>query len=203
MLINTLFKNNDFVQLLINSDYQEVYDYLMSSEIVTRDGNSELLTEKTLRRLDQFAEELKLQYNGFNLIVEWISRVNTFMKNNFYGKFLFSDIYSMNLTESKDVILKIINEIGVPIVSNLKKQYTSLGFNQDEKIQFAQIYTLQYFSKFVRSDLKECPIYDFCKANAGKSSNTCMLKCDSILGNVDCYYNKLLSNYGISDLKYY
>lgn len=203
MLINTLFNDKDFVKLLINGDYQEVYEYLMTCEIVTRDGNSELLTEKTLRRLNQFAEELRYQYNGFNLIVEWITKVNAFIKENFYGKFLFSDIYNMNLQESKTIILKIINEIGVPIVSNSKKQFVSLGFNQSEKAQFAQIYTLQHFLEFVCSDLKECPVYDFCKANAGKNSSNCMLKCDSILGNADCYYNKFLSNYGISDLKYY
>lgn len=202
MLIHTLFKDNDFVELLKNADYQKVYEYLMTSRIVTRDGNGELLTEKTLRRLEQFAEELKYQYDGFDLIVEWISNVNAFIKSNFYGKFLLSDIYYMDLTESKELILKIINEIGVPIVSNSKNQYTSLGFSEEEKQQFAQIYTLQHFMRFVSSNSKKCPVYDFCKANGGIGNKNCKLKCDSIKGIGDCYYNRFLSNYGISDLKY-
>ena len=51
---------------------EEIYNYLLLSATVTRDGQIETLIAKTQRRLIQFARELQLQYSGFDEIKKWI-----------------------------------------------------------------------------------------------------------------------------------
>ena len=67
-LLNTLLGNDEFKKYIIDSSYEEIYNYLLLSTTITRDGQSETLIAKTQRRLIQFARELQLQYSGFDEI---------------------------------------------------------------------------------------------------------------------------------------
>ena len=64
-LLNTLLGNDKFKKYIIDSSYEEIYNYLRLSATITRDGQIETLIAKTQRRLIQFARELQLQYSGF------------------------------------------------------------------------------------------------------------------------------------------
>ena len=67
-LLNTLLGNDEFKKYIIDSSYEEIYNYLLLSTTITRDGQIETLIAKTQRRLIQFARELQLQYSGFDEI---------------------------------------------------------------------------------------------------------------------------------------
>ena len=60
-LLNTLLGNDKFKKYIIDSSYEEIYNYLLLSATITRDGQIETLIAKTQRRLIQFARELQLQ----------------------------------------------------------------------------------------------------------------------------------------------
>lgn len=201
-LLHRLFKDKDFIEIIERNDYQEVYEFLMSYPVITFDYDGSTLKDIVLLRLERFANELKLEYNGFDSIVNWITRANDYIKNNCLGRFLFSDIYNMDKTDSKSFVMQIINEIGIPLISNSKYQYISIGFDEDEKEQFVQLYILQQFMKFLSSKSIYCPVGDLCKANSKNCYQKCKIKKGTIIGEKDCYYNRFLNNYGIGDLKY-
>lgn len=198
----TLFDNDEFKQHIMNSSYDEIYNYLLSSTTFTRDRQSEALISKTQRRLRQFASELQMQYSGFDEIEKWILKVNDFVGQHLSGRFIFSDLYQMN----GDEIFKFINEviccIGIPLVMNARKKYISLHLNDTEASQFIQFYILQNFIYFVQSKETKCPVYNFCKANGGVCDENCIVnKQMTIRGKENCFYRRFLENYRLLDVK--
>ena len=202
-LLMRLLSNDEFRKLITTSSYEDVYKYLLSLTTVTRDGQSEALITKTKRRLNQFEQELQMQYSGFDEIGKWISKVHGFVEHRLYGRFLFSDMYKMNKDEMLNFINETINCIGVPLLLNSKKQCISIKTGENEVSQFVQFYIMQNFLRFVRSKEKICPIYTFCKANGGQCNSKCVLNKDNrIEGNLNCYYKKFLETYGLIDIKF-
>lgn len=120
-LFNVLLSNEEFMKFISKSSYEEVYNYLLYSKTVTRDGHSEYLTNKTQRRLEQFANELCIQYSGFDEIQEWVLKVNNFVEDKLKERFIFSDLYKMDNNEVFKFINDVISQIGVPLVINSKK----------------------------------------------------------------------------------
>lgn len=139
-LLSTLLGNDEFKKYITDSSYEEVYNYLLFSTTVTRDGQSESLIAKTQRRLKQFACELQIQYSGFDEIGKWISKVNSFVEHNLSGRFIFSDIYIMDSDEMFKFINDVICCIGIPLVMNSKEKYISIQSNNIEASQFIQFY---------------------------------------------------------------
>lgn len=200
-LFNVLLGNEEIKKFISESSYEEIYKYLLSDKTVTRDGYSESLTNKTQRRLNQFANELYMQYSGFNKIREWILKVNNFVENELKDRFIFSDLYKMNNNEVYKFINDVICQIGVPLVINSKRKYISIQSKEIETLQFIQFYILQNFITFVQDKQTVCPIYDFCKANLGMCNENCVLNSqNSIKGNENCYYRKFLENYKLLDI---
>lgn len=89
----TLLDDAEFKQHIMNSSYDKIYNYLLSSTTFTRDGQSEALIAKTQRRLRQFASELQMQYGGFDEITKWILKVNDFVGHHLSERFIFSNLY--------------------------------------------------------------------------------------------------------------
>jgi len=202
-LLSGLLGNEEFKNHITTSSYEDVYNYLLSLTTVTRDGQREALIAKTKRRLNQFAEELQMQYSGFEEIGKWIFKVNSFVESKLFRRFLFSDIYKMNRNEMFNFINEVINYIGIPLLLNSKEQCISIQSNEIEVSQFVQFYIMQNFLGFVCSKEMRCPIYTFCKANGGKSNANCVLNKENIIeGNPDCYYRKFLETYGLLDIKF-
>ena len=202
-LFNTLLGNKEIKEFISKSSYEEIYKYLLCSETVTRDGYSESLTNKTQRRLEQFANELYIQYGGFDEIRKWILKVNNFVEVKLKERFIFSDLYKMDNNEVHKFINDAIHQIGVPLVINSKEKYISIQSNKIETLQFVQFYILQNFINFVLGKGKKCPIYDFCKENWGICNANCILNNqNSIKGSRNCYYRKFLENYELLDIKF-
>lgn len=202
-LLNTLLDDDEFKKYISNSSYEDIYKYLYFSITVTRDGQSESLIDKTQRRLKQFVSELQMQYGSFNEIEKWILKVNDFVEERLNGRFIFSDLYTMNNNEVLRFINEAINYIGVPLVMNLEEKYISVQTNEVDVSQFIQFFILQNFISFVKSKQKICPIYGFCKANGGNCNENCVLdKQKMIKGNDDCYYRKFLKAYGLLDISF-
>ena len=202
-LFNTLLGNKEIKEFISKSSYEEIYKYLLCSETVTRDGYSESLTNKTQRRLEQFANELYMQYGGFDEIRKWILKVNNFVEVKLKERFIFSDLYKMDNNEVHKFINDAIHQIGVPLVINSKEKYISIQSNKIETLQFVQFYILQNFINFVLGKEKKCPIYDFCKENWGICNANCILNNqNSIKGSRNCYYRKFLENYELLDIKF-
>lgn len=199
-LLFTLLGNEEFKKFLTSSSYEEIYDYLLFSSTVTRDGQSELLIAKTQRRLKQFAYELQIQYSGFDEIGKWLLKVNEFVERKLFGRFIFSDIYKMDSDEMFKFVNDVIDHIGIPLVMNSKEKYISIQSNEIEVSQFIQFYILRSFIPFVNSKQTRCPVYNFCKANGGACNERCTLnKQMTIEGNRNCYYRRFLKTYGLFD----
>lgn len=202
-LFNILLGNEEIKKFISKSSYEEIYKYLLNLETVTRDGYSESLTNKTQRRLEQFANELYMQYSGFDEIRKWILKVNNFVEDKLQERFIFSDLYKMNNNEVYKFINDVICQIGVPLVINSKEKYISIQPNETETLQFIQFYILQNFIAFARGKETVCPIYDFCKENGGICNDNCILNNqNSIKGNKNCYYRKFLETYGLLDIEF-
>ncbi len=202
-LIRGLLNNDEFKKLITTSSYEEVYNYLLSLTTVTRDGQSEALIAKTKRRLNQFAQELQMQYSGFDEIGKWISKVHSFVESRIYGRFLFSDMYKMNKDEMLNFINETISYIGIPLLLNSQKQCISIKTDESEVSQFVQFYIMQNFLQFVGFKEKNCPIHNFCKANGGQCNSNCVLNNENVIdGNPDCYYRKFLETYGLLNIKF-
>ena len=202
-LFNILLGNEEFKEFISKSSYEEIYKYLLYSETVTRDGYSESLANKTQRRLKQFANELYMQYNGFDEIRKWILKVNNFVEDKLKERFIFSDLYKMYNNELHKFINDVIHQIGVPLVMNSKEKYISIQSNKIETSQFIQFYILQNFINFVQVKGTECPIYDFCKENWEICNDNCTLNNqNSIKGNRNCNYRKFLETYELLDIEF-
>jgi hypothetical protein len=202
-LFNILLGNEKFKEFISKSSYEEIYKYLLYSETVTRDGYRESLANKTQRRLKQFANELYMQYNGFDEIRKWILKVNNFVEGKLNERFIFSDLYKMDNNELHKFINDVIHQIGVPLVMNSKEKYISIQSNKIETSQFIQFYILQNFINFVQVKETECPIYDFCKENWGICNDNCTLNNqNSIKGNRNCNYRKFLETYELLDIEF-
>ena len=198
-----LLNNDEFKKFITNSNYEEIYDYLLFSSTVTRDGHSESLIAKTQRRLIQFSDELLMQYSCFDEIGNWILKINDFVKSELFGRFVFSDMYKMRNDELNEFINSTIYQIGIPLMINSKEKYISIQSSEMEVSQFIQFYILQNFIDFVKSESALCPIYNFCKANGGVCNENCTLNPHmKISGNMDCYYAKFLKSYGLYDVKF-
>lgn len=201
-LFNVMLGNEGFREFIINSSYEDIYFYLMSSCTLTRDGNSESLTAKTQRRLTQFANDLQIQYSGFADIVKWIQAVNDYVEQNLSGRFVFSDIYKMNSLELYNFVCDLFSHIGVPLIMNSKEQAISIIPNNLGNSQFIQFYIMQKFLSFVQSDHKKCPIYDFCKANYGLCNNNCSLNAQKTIDRkVNCSFGQFLGTHQLLDMK--
>lgn len=201
-LLNTLLGNDEFKKYIIDSSYEEIYNYLLLSTTITRDGHSETLIAKTQRRLIQFARELQLQYSGFDEIKKWILKVNSLVEHKLLGRFIFSDLYKMDSDEMFKFINDVIYCIGIPLVMNSRKKYISIHSNDIEVSQFIQFYILQNFIYFVKSKQTQCPIYNFCKANGGICNENCTVnKQETIKGNENCYYRRFMEKYELFDIK--
>ena len=202
-LFNILLGNEEFKEFISKSSYEEIYKYLLYSETVTRDGYRESLANKTQRRLKQFANELYMQYNGFDEIRKWILKVNNFVEGKLKERFIFSDLYKMDNNELHKFINDVIHQIGVPLVINSKEKYISIQSNKIETSQFIQFYILQNFINFVQVKETECPIYDFCKENWEICNDNCTLNNqNSIKGNRNCNYRKFLETYELLDIEF-
>lgn len=198
-----LLNNDNFKKFITTSSYEEIYNYLLFSNTVTRDGHRESLDSKTQRRLKQFADELLLQYSGFDEIQKWILKINDFVKRELTGRFIFADMYKMEKDELYIFIDHVIRQIGIPLVMNSKEKYISIQSNELEVSQFIQFYILQNFIAFAESQIESCPICDFCKANGGIYNENCTQNSHGIIrGNKDCYYTKFLESYGLSDVEF-
>lgn len=201
-LLNTLLGNDEFKKYITDSSYDEIYNYLLFSATITRDGQCEPLIAKTQRRLMQFVSELQMQYNGFDGIKKWILKVNSFVEHKLSKRFIFSDLYKMNSDEMFKFINDVIYCVGIPLVMNSRKKYISIHSNDIEVSQFIQFYILQNFIYFVKSEQTTCPIYSFCKANGGICNENCIVnKKMTIKGNGKCYYRSFLEKYGLYDIK--
>lgn len=201
-LLSTLLGNEEFKKYITDSSYDEIYDYLLFSTTITRDGQSETLIAKTQRRLMQFADELQLQYSGFDEIKNWILKVNNFVEHKLSGRFIFSDLYKMNRDEMFKFINDVIYCIGIPLVMNSRKKYISIHSNDIDVSQFIQFYILQNFIYFVKSQQTKCPIYNFGKANGEICNENCIVnKQMTITGNENCYYRRFLEQHGLFDIK--
>lgn len=202
-LLLNLLGNDEFKKFITNSNYEEIYNYLLFSITVTRDGHGEPLIAKTQRRLIQFANELRTQYSCFDEIGNWILKINDFVQSELLGHFIFSDMYKMQNDRFNEFISSVIYQIGVPLVINSKEKYVSIQSSEIEVSQFVQFYILQNFMNFVKSKSALCPIYNFCKANGGVCNENCTLNPHmKISGNMDCYYAKFLKSYGLYDVKF-
>lgn len=91
-LLSALLGNEEFKKYITDSSYEEIYNYLLFSTTITRDGQSETLIAKTQRRLIQFAYELQLQYSGFDEIEKWILKVKSFVEHKLSRR-LYSQIF--------------------------------------------------------------------------------------------------------------
>lgn len=166
-LFNILLGDKETKEFISKSSYEEIYKYLLNSETVTRDGYSESLTNKTQRRLKQFANELYMQYSGFDEIRKWILKVNNFVEDKLQERFIFSDLYKMNNNEVYKFINNVIGQIGVPLVINSKEKYISIQPNETETLQFIQFYILQNFIAFARGK-KQYALYIIFAKRMGK-----------------------------------
>ncbi len=201
-LLSTLLGNDEFKKYITDSSYEEIYNYLLFSTTMTRDGQCETLINKTQRRLIQLANELQIQYSGFDEIKKWILEVNNFVEQNLLGRFIYSDLYKMNRDEVFKFINEVIRYIGIPLVMNSRKKYISIHSNDVEVSQFIQFYILQNFIYFVKSEQTQCPIYNFCKANGGICNENCIInKQMTIKVNKNCYYRKFLEQHVLLDIK--
>mgnify|MGYP004633507321 FL=1 len=201
-LLSALLDKDEFKEFIKNSSYEEVYNYLLHTTTVTRDGQSEELIAKTKRRLKQFAYELQMQYSGFAEIVKWILRVNSFVEDKLSERFIFSDIYKMDSDEMYKFVNEVIDYIGIPLIMNAREKYISIRPKGIQVSEFIQFYVLQRFIGFVHSKQTECPIYSFCKENGGACNENCILnKQMTINGNESCYYRKFMETYGLINIK--
>lgn len=202
-LLYILLSSDEFKRFINTSSYKEIYNYLLFSSTMTRDGHSESLISKTQRRLKQFSNELLMQYRSFNEIGKWILKVNDFVERKLSGRFIFSDMYKMGDDEFNKFINSVIYFIGIPLVMNSNEKYISIQFNEIDASQFIQFYIMQNFISFAKSKTKSCPIYNFCKENCGKCNENCLENLHmSIKINKNCYLNRFLESYGLSDCEF-
>lgn len=197
-----LFNDKNLLILINKNEYQEVYKYLMSYPVVAFDCENLKTEDIAVIRREKLIKKLKCQYNGYDAIVKWIIRATSFIMNNYSGKFLFSDIYNMDTTNSKKELKKIIEKIGIPLVLNSQNQCISVGFDEKEEKQFINFYIMRKFMSFVSHKSSCCPICDLCSTNTIKKYLKCKIKKGIIIGEENCYYNRFLNNYGICNLKY-
>lgn len=198
-----LLSDNRFKQFITSSNYSEIYNYLLFSSTATRDGESEFLIHKTQRRLKQFANELLYQYECFNEIGKWILKVNDFVENKLFGKFIFSDMYKLERDEFNKFIKFVIGYIGVPLVMNSNAKYISIQSNEINVAQFIQFYIMQNFIGFAQSKIELCPIYNFCKENGGICNENCINNLQIFKQkNKNCYFANFLGSYGLSECEF-
>ena len=201
-LFSAVLSNEDFKRYIVNSDYERIYNCMLSGVTVTRDGQRELLSAKRQRRLIQFANELQTLYDGFGEIKKWILKVNSFVEDNLSERFIFSDIYKMSMDELLSFVNKVILNIGIPLVINSKEKYISICANDIQTSEFIQFYILQRFIYFIGTNAIQCPIHNFCKANGGKCNANCILDKDFVIhGNANCHFRKFLENYELLNVK--
>ncbi len=201
----SLLKYDPFLNLLRKHCYKMIYNFLLLFDNVTRDGHREDLIHKSQRRLEQFAKELCCLYGGFKEIRKWILFVSDFVKSEFSGRFIFSDMYTMKNDEFFKFIDYVIHHTGVPLVMNSPQNYISIP-TQEYKIdesQFIQFYILQKFLGFAESKEKTCPIFNLCKANSESHNSNCVFNSNKEFKvNENCYFSNFLKSFGLNKVKF-
>lgn len=196
---NVIKNNKD-----IFTDYEKCYELLLHHSSWTAVGGfNETIISKTIRRLDDFKVALTNYFNApqFDNIIQWIEVVTNYVRRKFVNRFVFSDMYQMNLQELSNNISDIIDSIGLPMVLNkLGKCISLLPWNSDP-LPFVQFYVLQNFLAYIKSKEQSCPIYDFCIANGSICNNSCkVLPCISTNNDEDCPYSLFLRSYNLTNI---
>lgn len=189
----------------IFTDYSACYELLLHQSTWTAVGNfHETVNSKTQRRLNDFKNELINHFNApqFNSIIHWLETVTAYVRTEFVDRFIFSDMYQMNLQELSDSISEIIDAIGFPLILNKDYKCISLLSASDDTLPFIQFHILQNFLQFVETKEQACPIYDFCNANGSICTKSC--KTLPYLGKNDdndiCPYLLFLKTYNLTNI---
>ena len=182
--------------------YDQIHEMLLAYEFRTTDGINETLSDKFDRRLTQFVDILSDQYFVFSGIRDWILLVNSFVKNELTGKFIFTDMYRMNQDSFESFINNVIIKIGLPLVMNNMMACVTFRTLEIDTSQFIQFYILQEFlDSVLTSNNLCCPIQDFCVANSGKFNERCCLNPQArIMNQESCLNINFLKSYGLSNI---
>lgn len=204
-LLFILLDSKDFLNILRENCCKDIYDFLLSLSIVTRDRHVESLLHKTQRRLQQFADELSYLYGSLEEIRKWILTVSGFVMDEFFDRFIFSDMYMMQRDEFFKYIYSVIHRIGVPLVMNSKRKYFSIPVqeNKIDESQFIKFYILQKFLGYIETAKKTCPIFDFCKSNGGPYNCNCIFDSSKVpQKNENCRFFDFLKSFGLDKVKF-
>lgn len=204
MLICQFLENDKMRQMLCRSDYKEIYEFFLSMGFRTTDGVEEAVRHKTYRKLKQFESDLSAGYFYFTGIRNWITEVSDFAKSELADRFIFSDMYRMSEGEFSRTVSAVISRIGFPLVMNRKKECVMIPSEggRSGAPEFVQFYVMQEFMKYMKgTGQKRCPVYEFCRANWGKSSDgcDCGVKLKRI-DNKDCPYAEFLKAYNLESV---
>ena len=209
MLIS-LFMENDKIKdnIDIFMDLKSCSDYLLNLAWVSRGGFFESIFSKTERRLNDLSHILNSYYQHplFDSVQLWINNVLKYSKNNFTGRFIFSELCNHpSQTSFAASLNKIIADIGIPIIENAKHQFMNMLPEQYQVDQFVHFYILHQFMNYVNSKKSQCPIYDFCVSNANCEIDRKLCLCNPVSGLDEeelCPFKAFIKLHGLSEVKF-
>lgn len=169
-------------------------------------GFNETIFSKTERRLRDLSNSLseKYQNNNFDQIKKWIDLIINFSKNELAGRFIFTELFLMNVDEFRGKITFFIQEIGIPMVFNNKDECISLlpkSFNQND---FIPLYVANKFMHFTSTKETCCPMLSFCKngsesiINERCTENPISRATEEYL----CPFGAFVKSYGLHDIEW-
>ncbi len=151
-LIHSILEPNQDMKFLPSIDYQELYKDCyqrnLSTIFCTTDGICETLAQKRNRRWTDLVELLDGQFRQFPNIRAWITKVNQYALNHWQDHFLFSDLYTMNTSQFQKEIWNLVEELGVPLIFDSRKEPFSVGAVTDCS-EFLQFYILQEYLDYL------------------------------------------------------
>ena len=157
--------------------YEACRDFLLTIGWNSYGGFSDNIFTKTERRSKQLKEMLyqKYKHEFYGDIIKWIDIVIAYSKMHFSNGFYISSLYGLAPDTFASRIRSVIDDIGIPFISNRINESACLLPDNIHKNDLLQFYVLGKFIEYIGSPERQCPLLNICKvSNPGVQRNECL-----------------------------
>ena len=201
-LINNIFGNEEFIEIISRETINDLYEILPKIFIVTRDMVVVDFYDKEKRRLSEFLNQLQYIYDSEKLKI-WLRKVNDYSKLNFQGTFVFTNLFTLPSNSFKSTFAKMIEDLGNPFMINKNDKIITINnhasLNSRELAYFLMVERFVHYAEKVNSSYKTCPVAKFCEQNY---ENKCTKQYVLNQSLSNCPYKSFLKTKGIDNIPF-
>lgn len=193
-------------------DIEEVTDGEFISQLKKSHWKSagvqfETIQDKLARRHKQLLQLLQEKYpkKEFPDISSWIENTINYMRDNFLGTFLFSQLYQMTTDEFKATFNEITNKIGIPLLINNQDELKTFLNDTYNNEQFIQLLLTYEFSEYLNRSDPQCPLCSTCERERPEIMNEDCLDAPFRRADLEplCPFGVFAKSHGLAELRWY